>query len=175
MRIKVEQFCSLATSPSWQAWLYHFNADLYRKFIKRLQESRGCSQNRELMTEILQEIDSINGGDALGAFLAKHYPHMIDGPNKANISKHTGQVFEYYNPNILTYPRRVIFTGDIRSLKRTVNEFVLDKIKHDSIIVGNTAYVEYLTKEDMNIADKIPNSNWQIPAYRLRTSGKQNG
>lgn len=173
MRVKVEQFCSLATSPSWQAWLYHFNVDLYRRFIKRLQESRGCSQNRGLMTEVLQEIDKAGGGTALGTFLSQHYPHMIDEPGQ--VRKPPAQitdVFEYYNPNIMTYPRRIIFTGDARTLKRTVNAFVLDKIKHDSIIIGNTAYVEYLTADDAAVADKIPNQNWQIPAYRLRTSGK---
>jgi len=169
MRVKVEQFCSLATSPSWQAWLYHFNAELYRRFIKRLQESRGCNQNRDLMTEILREIDTSGGSDALGTFLSKHYPHMIEGLERIQPIQSSGSVFEYYNPNILTYPRRIIFTGDLRSLRHTINEFVLDKIKHDSIIVGNTAYIEYLTSDDSAIVDKIPDQNWQIPAYRLRT------
>lgn len=174
LTVKVEQFCSLATSPSWQAWLYHFNADLFRRFIKRLQESRGCSQNRDLMVEILGEIDKANGSDELSLFLTKHYPHMIDG-NKAvrqPAQPHSDKVFEYYNPNVLTYPRRIIFTGDQRSLKKTINEFILDKIKHDSIIVGNKAYIEYLIADDAAIVDKIPNSNWMIPAYRLRASGK---
>ncbi len=168
MQVKVEQFCSLSTSPSWQAWLYHYDATIYRRFIKRLQESRGCSQNRDLMTEILTEINNNGGGDKLGDFLSKHYPHMIEGNKHLKQLKQTGSVFEYYNPMILTYPRRIIFTGDKRSLKKTIAEFVLDKIKYESIIVGNTAYIEYLTTDDNAIINKIPDSNWQIPLYRLK-------
>jgi len=175
MQIKIEQFCSLATSPSWQAWLYHYNADLYRQFINKLQQSRGCKQNSEIMTEILNEIKKCGGDNDLGAFLSKHYPHVIiSNESTPDIVGESDDVFEYYNPNILSYPRRIIFTGDQRSLKRTINEFVLDKIKYDSIIIGDKAYIEYLTSDDAGIVDKIPNHNWQIPSYRLKMS-KNNG
>lgn len=169
MKVKIEQFCSLATSPSWQAWLYHFNIDLYRKFIKRLQESKGCKDNRSLMVEILQEIDKLDDNGKLADFLSKQYPHMLEGLHD-NVVKSDDNVFEYYNPSILTYPRRIIFTGDRRSLLKTVNEFVLDKIKYDSIIVGQNAYVEYLNKTDIAVVEKVPSSNWQIAAYRLRNA-----
>ena len=176
MLVKVDQFCSLSTSPSWQAWLYHTDTVLYRKFIKRLQESKGCSQNRDLMIDILKELDKLpDGAEKLNNFLTKHYPHMIENSEKQfndDIlhSNFDNTVFEYYNPNLLTYPRRIIFTGDQRSLRQTIKEFVLDKIKYDSIIISNTAYIEYLIAEDSLIVDKIPDSNWRIPAYRLKNS-----
>lgn len=173
MRIKVDQFCTLATSPSWQAWLYHHHVNLYRKFIRQIQGSRGCNQNRELMTEVLQEIDKA-GGDALAEFLQKHYPHMISGQQPLRHQREDSKaldndgVFQHYNPNILTYPRRQIFVGPKSMLKGKVQEFLLDKIRGDHIIIGERAYIEYLEKSDKAIADQIPIKNWLIAAYRQR-------
>lgn len=171
MQVKVEQFCSLATSPSWQTWLYNYNVDLYRSFMMDLRASRGCGQNRDIMIRLLKKIDEVGGGDELSVFLHKYYPHVIDGAQKKNIIA-SDAVFEYYNPNIMTFPRRIIFSGDMHTLKRTVNGFILDKIKYDSIIIGDKAYVEFLTSDDAVIADKIPSSNWRIAAYRLRNLRK---
>lgn len=172
MKIKVDQFCSLATSPSWQAWLYKYDASLYREFIAKLQESRGCSQNRLIMTELLSKISSDpNGNAVLQDFINKNYPHMIENDDgspvriKRDDTKANEKVFVYYKPNALTYPRRIIFRDDPR---KQIAEFILDKYKYDSIIVDGVGYVEYLTREDIAIADKIPNSNWQIVAYRMR-------
>lgn len=180
MKVKVEKFCALATSPSWQAWLFHFNADLYRRFIKRLQESRGCGQNRDLMIEILGEIDKLSGNEKLLGFLHQHYPHILINeapPVRAEPSPESSrqvvgadEIFEHYNPNLLTYPRRIIFTGSARELKTKVQSFLLDKIKSDSVIVGEKAYVEYLTADDAALKDSIPQKNWRIAAWKLRSA-----
>lgn len=167
MNVKVEQFCSLATSPSFQSWLFHHNGDIYRRFINRLRESRGCGENRELMKDLLVEIQDNGGGDAIAEFLMKHYPHMIEGGVKTQAGDYD-EVFTHYNPSILTYPRRIIFTGPKRELSKKVREFELDKLKSDHIIVGDRAYIEYLEKSDAAIAEQIPLSNWQIAAYRQR-------
>lgn len=167
MRIKTEQFCSLATSPSWQAWLFHYDGDIYRRFIRRLQESRGCSENKELMKDLLEQIQKNGGSDAVSDFLRKHYPHMIEGGTAASNSDFDN-VFVHYNPIVLTYPRRIIFTGPARELQKKVREFTIDKIKSDYIILGERAYIEYLDKTDEIIMSKIPLSNWQIAAYRQR-------
>ena len=173
MKIKVDQFCSLATSPSWQAWLYKYDANLYREFIAKLQESRGCSQNRTIMVDLLAQIGANHNGNVLlQDFINKNYPHMIENDDgspvkiKRDESRTNDKVFVYYKPNALTYPRRMIFRDDPR---KQIATFVLDKLKHDSIIVDGVGYVEYLTREDAAIADKIPNSNWQIVAYRMRS------
>lgn len=167
MKIKVEQFCSLATSPSFQSWLFHYDDGLYRRFIARLRESRGCGDNRELMKGLLTNIQEQGGGDAMTTFLQKHYPAMVGGGTKASAGDYD-DVFTHYNPNILTYPRRIIFVGPKRELLKKVREFVLDKPKSDHIIVGDRAYVEYLEEADAAITDKIPLRNWQIAAYRQR-------
>jgi hypothetical protein len=164
MKLKVEQFCSLATSPSWQAWLYKYNPEIYADFIKKIKLNNSCTRNKEYMTDVLTKIDQAGGGDDLCDFLLNHYPYVIDGIDFTAV-KPNRPVFEYYNPDILTFPRRIVFTGS--NLKRQVNSFVIDKIKYDSIIVDGVAYVEYLTSEDKGIMYSIPSENWQIASYRL--------
>lgn len=169
MKVRVDKFCSLSTSPSWQAWLFHFDVPLYRRFMKQLQESRGCGQNRDIMVELLKEIDKVPGGaDRLFTFLKQHYPNMLvkEDAEPTPRAVPSGEVFPYFNPGLLTYPRRQIFTG--ANLQKQVAEFLLDKLKSDSVVVGDTAYVEYLERGDAALADKIPAKNWLIAAWRLK-------
>lgn len=173
VKVKVDKFCSLSTSPSWQAWLFHFDVPLYRKFMRQLQESRGCNQNKDIMVELLKELEKIpEGVEKLFEFLQKHYPHMIvketaaQPEKKAAPAKPVGPVFSHFNPNVLTYPRRQILEGE--DLRQRVQEFMLDKIKGDFVIVDGKAYVEFLERADAPLVDKIPAKNWQIAAWRLR-------
>jgi hypothetical protein len=182
LKVKVDKFCSLSTSPSWQAWLFHLDAAVYRKFMRRLQESRGCNQNKDLMVELLKEFERMPGAvDKLFEFLSKHYPHMIVKEQQSQPPKivdkaepvavpklgQGGTIFPYYNPQILTYPRRQVFEGG--DLDRRVREFLLDKLKSDFVIVDGKAYVEYLDRSDAQLVNKIPQKNWQIAAWRLKT------
>lgn len=171
MQVRVDKFCSLSTSPSWQAWLFHLDMPIYRRFMRRLQESRGCNQNKDIMVELLKELEKVpDAVEKLFEFLTKHYPHMIvkDAQSAAASKKKVSSaVFQYYNPNIRTYPRRQIFEG--KDLEKQVREFLLDKIKSDYVIVDGRAYVEYLEQEDAKIAAKVPVSNWQIAAWRLKS------
>jgi hypothetical protein len=170
MRVKIDKFCSLSTSPSWQAWLFHFDGELYKQFIKKLQESRGCNHNRDIMSETLKTINEMGGSDRLLEFLSSHYPHMLVNDEKLPVvaaMPEAGEIFENYHPGILTYPRRVIFTG--ANLQKQVKSFLVDKIKSDFVIVGDRAYVEYLTRDDRDIVDSIPQKNWRISAWRTRS------
>ncbi len=169
MMLKVDQFCSLVTNPSWQAWLYKFNAELYLEFIERLRASRSCSDNRDIMVSMLPKIEERNGNDQLIAFLRQSFPHVVD--EKAVTRKTDEQyppVFEHTNSKIISYPRRIIFEGDTQSLKQKILQFTIDKPKHDSIIIKDKAYVEYLRREDMQVAHRIPMKNWKIAEYRIK-------
>lgn len=141
--------------------------DLYRKFMTNLQQSKGCSQNRELMLGLLKDIQSNGHSDSLIEFISKHYQYMIDGVDPV-VKQDYGNVFRDYSPNILTYPRRTIFTGDYKSLNKIAKEFLLDKLKGDYIIVGDKLYIEYLIKSDRSIVNDIPIENWQIANYRQK-------
>lgn len=170
--IKVEQFCSIATSPAWQAWLYHFSNDIYKKFIKQLQKSRNCNENRELMREVLKNIEEADGSSQLYEFLEEQYPHVLKHNSRyvgrTDIDKYG--VFPGYVPGILTYPRRKIFEGSTESLKKKVEQFVSSKGVSDYIIIGNHAYVEFLENKETSIANEIPSNNWLIQKYRDNSS-----
>lgn len=173
MRIKSEQFCAIATSPSWQAWLYNYNSALYKQFIDKLTTSTGCTKNREIMLSTLDQIGLMGGTDSLAELLMKNYPHVIDNSAQSATVSAFGSpavsLFSGYKPGILTYPRRVILTGGDVAAK--ANEFVADKLRSDVIVLDGKAYVEYLTVDDKDILNSIPAKNWQIAAYRARQNG----
>jgi hypothetical protein len=175
INLKVEKFCSLVDSPSWQAWLWKFDHNLYNKFMAGLRASKNCTQNSELMIIILNMIQDVHGGsEKLFEFITSNYPHMLAGEDSQPLRVETPQnvsgdnIFPNYVPGVLTYPRRIILVGNGQSLKKRVNSFVLDKIKHDTLIVGDKAYIEYLTAADSNILAHLPMKNWLIAAYRAR-------
>lgn len=168
MKIKIGQFCSLATSQSFQLWLYNYSQDLYREFISKLHESHGCSYNKELMKELLNTIQKMGGDNNIAEFLVKNYPNMIEGYTSDVADHDDSDIFDHYSPGVLTYPRRIIFVGTKKELQKRVREFVLDKIKSDYIIIGDKAYVEYLEKDDKSLLDQIPLRNWKIAAYRQK-------
>lgn len=170
MKLKVDQFCTLATSASWQTWLFNTSTEVFNEFIVRLRNSRGCTQNREIMKEALDKLIDRGLSEELSKFITTNYPYMVDSArSKDHRKKHIGPVFEYV-PNIITYPRRMIFEGSMPEIKRKINSFTIDKYRHDSIIVGNVGYVEYLTREDKDIEPHIPMKNWLIAAYRLKAA-----
>ena len=161
MKLKIDRFCSLATSPSWQGWLHKFNSDIYADFMKRLQSSRGCGHNQQIMTDILKLVDSSGGNDNLIDFLKQNHPHvLIDDGSKSVMVK----VFDNYSPHILTYPRRLIIVGG--DLRGKVKQCLSDKIKSDFVIVDDHAFVEYLTNSDSHLVDLIPASNWAVTKWK---------
>jgi hypothetical protein len=119
------------------------------------------------MLRLLTDIQNTGGNNSLIAFISKNYGHMIDGGDI--VESNGGDVFVGYNPNILTYPHRVIFSGDSRSLLKKAKEFLLDKLSGDYIIVGDKLYIEYLNKSDSRISGSIPIDNWQIANYRRKS------
>lgn len=168
MKIRADRFCSLSTSPSWQAWLFHFDVTIYRRFIRRLQESRGCNQNREIMVELLKEIEAVDGGlDKLMEFLGKHYPHMIVGDAKPATVAPANNVFPDFNPDILTYPHRRVFENqNRRELEKEVKGFLVGKAKSDFVISDGRAYVEYLEQSEADLP--VPLKSWLIAAWRSK-------
>lgn len=123
------------------------------------------------MVEVLAEIDKAGGNDKLLAYLHQHYPHILVSKQAAPAAvKDSDEIFENYNPDLLTYPRRIIFEGEASELRSKVQSFLVDKIKSDFVIVGDRAYVEYLTSEDTAIKDLIPITNWRVALWRQKAS-----
>lgn len=165
--LKISQFCSLATAPAWQTWLYNHNESLFNNYLTKLHESKGCNYNRELMVETLDKISQSGGYAQLLDFISTNYPYMVVEEYKSKSDKPIADaIFPDYIPNVLTYPRRVVFSGDPEELSKRIKKFTVDKLKHDSIIVDNRGYVEYLTEDDIGLIDQIPTHNWLIASYR---------
>jgi len=166
MKLRLNQFCNLATSPSFQAWLYNIDVEIYRAFQQNMRSARGCADNRDIMAETLHLLKESGKQTQLFDFLKANYPNVLGKVNVGHTQQ--GQVFPKFNPNILTYPRRKILKDDGSGLKRKVNNFIIDKIKSDYIIVGNTAYIEYLCEEDRHLIDQISPNSWLVSQFRLK-------
>jgi hypothetical protein len=117
------------------------------------------------MIEVLEEVRK-RDANALISFLRSHFPQVIleEGPKPKSLDEHG--VFPEYVPGILTYPRRNILVGSRGKLNRMLREFLSDKPVHDSIVLGDRAYVEYLEVSDMRLREAIPDENWLINNYR---------
>ena len=168
MKLRIGQFCSLAASPTFQSWLYKTDIDVYRIYQRQMRSSKGCAENKTVMEETLQLLRDANKEVELYTFLKAAYPNMIEGyVSRPTIAE--GDVFPEFNPDILTYPHRIIFEGLKEPyLKRKVQSFLLNKIKSDYIIIDDKAYVEYLSEDDKQVVDQIPLSNWLVSQYRLK-------
>lgn len=169
-KVKIDKFCSLAHSPSWQAWLYHFDANLFSEFTKKIRASRGCSQNTDIMIDTLKDIDKdISGSDKLLKFLRLNYPYMlVDDVDDVKDDIINDEIFEHYNPDILTYPHRLIIAGSKQDLLNRIQTFSENKLRVDYVIVDDKLYIEYLNNNDGNISSKIPKSNWKIASWKLK-------
>ena len=77
-------------------------------------------------------------------------------------------VFEHYNPSLITYPRRLIIAGP--NLENKVDAFLKDKNIYEHVVIENRAYIEYLNPEENNLAKDIPEHNWQIKRYRTKNN-----
>jgi len=180
MNINVGTFCSLATAPEWQTWLYNYSKEYYKDLISHLRTSTGCGSNSAKMTEILNKITNDSGGPKLEAFLSQAFPQVMNKPKcgakevRKNVVVKSAQkmnlhnVFEYYNPSLMTYPRRLIMSGS--GLEKKVSDFLRNKNVHEHIVIEDRAYIEYLNPEENNLAKDIPEHNWQIKKYRTKNN-----
>lgn len=166
--VKVDQFCSLATSASWQAWLYHYNKELYRYFIEKLRLSKNCSSNSELMKDVLQQINESDTSGQLYDFLRTNHPHVLidDYVKKDNV------VFKNYVHGVLTYPHRIILSdNNINNLRAKIRQMSDKKFRFEYVIVDNDAYIEYLDYSEKDMVHNIPSKNWLVLAYKRGQNG----
>lgn len=173
MKIKTNEFCHLSSVPAFQSWLYAMDAGLHKSLKDHLREGKGCASNRAKMISILNELlKTPDSSKKLQTFLLTQFPHMIehkpvqDPPQVKN--KH--KVFEHYDPNLNTIPRRKIITRiEAAEAGTDLDTFVVDFCSRQSmfkkVIVDDRAYIEYLPPELDYLRDDIPEKNWQVPRY----------
>lgn len=167
MIIDSQQFCALSTSAPWLNWLKHNHIEFFEDLMEHHKSGKSCAANRVKMTEILDYIlkDQSNT-DALIKFLQENYPYTIKSDAiEVNESKNRHNVFDVYDPALLTFPRRMIMDNVNKDI---VDNWCADKGFCDYIILDGVAYIEYLTQSQMHLKDQIPASYWQVAVYRKK-------
>lgn len=170
MNIKMENFCSLSTNPTWQAWLFHNANAIYNDLIAHLKTSKSCANNRDKMIAIFAQLTAEEPlRDKLYAFIREKFPYIIRSESELHQprpeSVRVSTIFPEYNPNLLTFPRRMILnTTDQQSLQA----FLSDKGISEYVIHGGKTYIEYLPSGfPAHVAANIPSSNWYTKKYKM--------
>ena len=164
MKLVLSQLCNLSISQSWHNWLYDFDKNIYTHFIQMMRDAKNCSDNKKVMLKIVNEIRRSEDAAIFYEYLHLNHPLAITGHRYDNA---VNQVFKDYDPNIKTYPKRIIMSNDNEKiLLNRVRSFTRNKICCDYIIIDDKAYIEYLDNDELEVIDSIPNKNWLIAAYR---------
>lgn len=196
MEIYTHSFCSISRNDDWQAWLKATATDLYTDLSKTLSSKSGCKANSNKMQEIYSKLYTRGLGPAFEDFVTRRLPWLVKtqtgqpkthkpitvqkpAPKEkstipaefAKLNKH--KVFESYNPNLLTFPQKLILTGDSEQLYPRVQLFCKDKLAVDYIIIEDHAYIEYFLPKFTSIIDRYPRNNREIFKYRQKVA--QNG
>jgi hypothetical protein len=180
-KIRTSQFCTLSKESKWQAWLQTVSQDLHDELVKFIQTSNSCRANHDKMMEVYKKLEKRNLSSHLVKFLRKEYPHTIDEvkeitdplppktPSKLVAVAGPTEVFKYYNPNILTFPHKIIFENDNPDdLRREVSRFLVGKVGGDFIIIANRAYVEYFLLKYGRENKDLPQNMREIVQYRAK-------
>ena len=82
-------------------------------------------------------------------------------------------VFKSYKPGILSFPHKLILVdSNSEQLVKRVKDFLADKVKIDYLIIGDTAYIEYLMKKYEDILHQIPQNAREIEQFRRKMAQK---
>jgi hypothetical protein len=77
------------------------------------------------------------------------------------------KVFQFYNPAVLTFPRKKIMVESNKAiLRERVYEFIKDKYGVDFVIVDDHAYIEYFDREHRHVIDQIPKESREVYRYK---------
>jgi hypothetical protein len=171
LKVRTSVFCGIATSPAWQSWLFEFDQDLYRSFMAKLHESKGCGENRQIMMNLFEEIQQGGHEDTLVAFLQQRFPTALLS-NPAPVAKVDNNIFPDYTPGVLTYPHRhIIDSGE--NVQQQISEFLKGKGRSDVLVKNGVAYIEYMLLEEKGM--DIPVSNWLLQAWKQKHKNTQAG
>ena len=151
-------FCALLHNKDWHKWLSFYDNDMHDKVLK--SQRMNCANSKVLVSNILNNIYKNGSKDDFMAFAIRAMPAMIRRVTK-NMDN---PVFPFYNPHILSFPRRLIIKGN--NLKSKVDEFVRDKCGVDYLIIGDSAYIEYFDYQHKDMISKIGPEDRQIQKFR---------
>ena len=153
-----------------------------------LRTNTGCRTAKSKMIDIYKQLYSIGKGDRFEDFIRRRFPYIIEEDRKTRTNmpqrlkakkpvtmrprdKHG--VFKRYKPELLSFPQKLILVEeDSEALLRMVKDFLKDKVEIDYLIMGDTAYIEYVLKKYEDVVNQIPDHAKEIHQFRLRMSQK---
>jgi hypothetical protein len=177
-RVRSKQFCILSREMLWQSWLHSVAPDLYDDLIKHLETSSGCRSNTIKMEIIQKQLEIRGMSSKMVTFLLKNYPATVEevhepsdlptGPKSDILLAGASQsIFKSYNPNLLTFPQRLIFeNNDVDVLYRDTLEFIRNKVSVDYLIIDNRSYIEYFKTKYAAESKVIKMNNRELYRYR---------
>jgi len=85
LELHISQYCALANSKDFHAWLKETADDLMADLEATLKSRRGCRVNKEKMLEIYKSLYERHLGDSFEKFIKERFPFLIKGKER---SKH---------------------------------------------------------------------------------------
>jgi len=193
MEIRTQAFCGIARSKDWQQWLKVVASDLHTELIEALKINKGCRANNERMQNIYLNLYKRGLEHDFETFMRRRFPWLVKNNNPVDTKKieknrkpivahkkimapHNHQdhaklnkhgVFASYKPHLLTFPQKLIITGD--KLFERVQEFCKDKLAIDYIIIDDHAYIEYFNAQYASVVPKYLHTKREIYKYRQKT------
>ena len=143
------------------------------------------------MVDIYKKLYSMGKGNRFEDFIRRRFPYIIESDDKPapRIPKRVKAkkpsimprpmadkhgVFKRYKPELLTFPQKLIISDSNKeSLIARIKDFLKDKVKIDYIVLGDTAYIEYVLKKYEDVIGQIPDHAKEIQQFRLRMSQKR--
>lgn len=164
-KIKETEFCALASDQRWLSWLSGIRPDLYQQLYDHLRSAPTCKANRLKMKSILSALQARHSAE-LVQFLESTVPHVLDGHTLvARPSDDKYGIFEFYDPEMLTLPRRQVLSGS-GDLGIVAKVWGRDKAYFEFLVHSDRVYIEYLPIEFASFKDKIPAGNWVLRGHR---------
>ncbi len=158
MTIDKANFCGLSTNSIFMSWLESNFPILAQDLRAHLSRSNSCTENAQKMIGLLATLESNQESFVmLREFLVSKFPGII-----------VNNIFPNFQPNLLTLPRRVILNGTDCEVQAA--KFVADKPLAETIRIGNSVYIEYLTSRLVKYSGSIPESSWLIRQWKSKLS-----
>ena len=179
-RIRMRQLCNLCKENRWQSWLHNIAPELHANLMEFLASSRGCRANHDVMLVVYKKLEEKGRIQDMVKFLIKEYPYAVEEitpkpqaklPDESKILDRLDNqdVFQFYKPNVLTHPQKIVFQNDDREvLRKDVMNFIIGKIGVDFIVVGNKAFVEYFKPKFADESRLVPTHMRDLYKYRMR-------
>ena len=191
LKLRESQFCNLSRAAEWQAWLGEHAPDLLTDLKAFLRSGKGCKVNKEKMLVLREEIYKRNLGEKFEQLIIHRYPLLIlreEPPQtckvqvpKQNVapvlpiplasrnpSLNKHGVFKVYRPEMLSFPQKLIIQNkDKGLLQHQVDEFTKSMTGVSTLIIDDTAYIEYLLPKFADVASKLPEKLYETKTWHL--------